>query len=154
GVSPILAGPDSIRSVVFVFPVIPVFGVIVVVVLHLRRDGAKQPVFETVDPRREEQSVRGTVRGSAAAESDCPKPIDGQRAAAPMQKADKLTSGRIECCDASAAKIADQQSIAKFPKVGWRHCDTPWRVEGGFAGLRRISRFPPVSKMSTAPNPR
>lgn len=89
--------------------VILIFGIVIVivVVLHLRRDGAKQPMFETVDPCSEEQSVRGAVRGIAAAESDCPEPIDGQRAAAAMQKTDELASGGIKRGDASTAEIAN-----------------------------------------------
>src|SRR5581483_6005309 len=92
-------------------------------------------MFQTVDSRSKEQSVRCAVRSSAAAECDCPEPIDGQRAAAAMQKADKLTRRRIERGDAPAAEVANQQPVAKFPKVGWRHRDAPRRVEGGFCGF-------------------
>src|SRR5690349_5904124 len=93
----------SLVLVILIFAII----IVIVVVLHLGRDAAKQAVFETVDPCSEEQSVRGAVCGIAAAESDRPEPIDGQRAAAAMQKTDELARGMIERGDASAAEIAN-----------------------------------------------
>jgi hypothetical protein len=44
-------------SLFFILLVILVFGIVIIAVLHLGHDGAKQPVLQTVEPRSEEQSV-------------------------------------------------------------------------------------------------
>src|SRR6185312_637442 len=93
------------------------------------RNGSQYSICFIIRPSGEIQRV-GLPGRRVVTKTERPQPVNGQRLAGGIfDRAFKFTCQQIECVDGSSSKVADQQAVAEYAKVGGGKYNSPGRVQ-------------------------